>query len=98
LVNSLNPLRLQGQKTAAFEIAEELGDAPDVLALPYGGGGNLCAYALGFGEMGTLPRFVAAQAQNRAGTAASASRVVGPAHESEAQRALADSRGAAPAI
>ena len=62
LVNSLNPLRLQGQKTAAFEIAEELGGAPDVLALPYGGGGNLCAYALGFGELGTLPRFVAAQA------------------------------------
>ena len=65
LVNSLNPLRLQGQKTAAFEIAEELGGAPDVLALPYGGGGNLCAYALGFGELGTLPRFVAAQAANR---------------------------------
>ena len=63
LVNSLNPLRLQGQKTAAFEIAEELGGAPDVLALPYGGGGNLCAYAIGFGELGTLPRFVAAQAE-----------------------------------
>ncbi len=67
LVNSLNPLRLQGQKTAAFEIAEELGGAPDVVALPYGGGGNLCAYAIGFGELGALPRFVAAQAANRAG-------------------------------
>ena len=98
LVNSLNPLRLQGQKTAAFEIAEELGGAPDVLALPYGGGGNLCAYALGFGELGTLPRFVAAQAENRAGTAASAIRIVEPAHEAEAQRALADSGGAAPSI
>ena len=41
LVNSLNPHRLEGQKTAAFEIVEELGGAPDVLALPYGGGGNL---------------------------------------------------------
>lgn len=98
LVNSLNPLRLQGQKTAAFEIAEELGGAPDVLALPYGGGGNLCAYAIGFGELGPLPRFVAAQAENRAGTAASAIRIVEPAHEAEAQRALADSGGTAPSI
>jgi threonine synthase len=98
LVNSLNPLRLQGQKTAAFEIAEELGGAPDVLALPYGGGGNLCAYAIGFGELGALPRFVAAQAANRAGTAASAIRIVEPAHEAEAQRALADSGGTAPSI
>src|SRR5436309_2628423 len=48
LVNSLNPLRLEGQKTAAFEIVEELGAPPDVVALPYGGGGNICAYALGF--------------------------------------------------
>ena len=40
LVNSLNPHRIEGQKTAAFEIDEELGRAPDVLALPYGGGGN----------------------------------------------------------
>ena len=40
LVNSLNPHRIEGQKTAAFEIVEELGGMPDVLALPYGGGGN----------------------------------------------------------
>jgi threonine synthase len=93
LVNSLNPLRLQGQKTAAFEIVEELGGTPDVLALPYGGGGNLCAYALGFGELGSLPRFVAAQAENRAGTAASAIRIVEPAHAAEVDRALAESRG-----
>jgi threonine synthase len=39
LVNSLNPDRIEGQKTAAFEIVEELGRTPDVLALPYGGGG-----------------------------------------------------------
>jgi len=93
LVNSLNPLRLQGQKTAAFEIVEELGGTPDVLALPYGGGGNLCAYAVGFGELGSLPRFVAAQAENRAGTAASAIRIVEPAHAAEVDRALAESGG-----
>ena len=40
LVNSVNPYRVEGQKTAAFEIVEELGGPPDVLALPYGGGGN----------------------------------------------------------
>jgi len=98
LVNSLNPLRLQGQKTAAFEIVEELGSAPDVLALPYGGGGNLSAYALGFREEGGLPRFVAAQAANRGATAASAIRIVEPAHGAEVERALADSGGAAPSI
>jgi threonine synthase len=98
LVNSLNPLRLQGQKTAAFEIVEELGGAPDILALPYGGGGNLCAYALGFGEAGALPRFVAAQAANRAETAASAIRIVEPAHEAQVKRALADSGGDAPSF
>jgi threonine synthase len=95
LVNSLNPLRIQGQKTAALEIAEELGDAPDVLALPYGGGGNLCAYGLGFRETGFMPRLVAAQAENRAGTAASAIRIVEPAHRAEAERALSESGGAA---
>ena len=98
LVNSLNPLRLQGQKTAAFELVEELGGAPDVLALPYGGGGNLSAYALGFREEGRLPRFVAAQASNRSGTAASAIRIVEPAHEPEVERTLADSGGAAPSV
>jgi threonine synthase len=95
LVNSLNPLRLQGQKTAAFEIAEELGEEPEVLALPYGGGGNLSAYAIGFRELGALPRFLAAQAGNRAGTAASAIRIVEPAHRADAERALADSGGEA---
>jgi threonine synthase len=93
LVNSLNPLRLQGQKTAAFEIAEELGGEPEVLALPYGGGGNLSAYAIGFGELGRLPRFVAGQAENRASTAASAIRIVEPAHRADAERALAESGG-----
>ena len=94
LVNSLNPLRLQGQKTAAFEIVEDLGSTPDILALPYGGGGNLCAYALGFGEEGAgMPRLVAGEAANRPGTAASAIRISEPAHAEAAQRAVEDSGG-----
>ena len=94
LVNSLNPLRLQGQKTAAFEIVEELGGVPDVLALPYGGGGNACAYALGFAEerAGT-PRLLAAEAAQRATTVASAIRISEPAHAAEAEAAIEDSGG-----
>jgi threonine synthase len=94
LVNSLNPLRLQGQKTAAFEIVEDLGSTPDILALPYGGGGNLCAYALGFGEEGAgMPRLVAGEAANRPGTVASAIRISEPAHAEAAQRAVEESGG-----
>jgi threonine synthase len=94
LVNSLNPLRLHGQKTAAFEIVEDLGSTPDILALPYGGGGNLCAYALGFGEEGAgMPRLVAGEAANRPGTVASAIRISEPAHAEAAQRAVEESGG-----
>ena len=50
LVNSLNPMRLQGQKTAAFEICDALGTAPTVLALPVGNAGNISAYWMGFKE------------------------------------------------
>jgi threonine synthase len=50
LVNSVNPERLQGQKTAAFEIVDELGDAPDVHCMPVGNAGNISAYWLGYGE------------------------------------------------
>ncbi len=59
--NLVNPNRIEGQKTAAFEVIEQLGRAPDVVALPYGGGGNTCAYAKGFEEDGVTPRLVAAQ-------------------------------------
>jgi threonine synthase len=93
LVNSLNPYRLEGQKTAAFELVEELGVAPDVLALPYGGGGNTCAYALGFRETGSMPLLLAAAASDRAGTAASAIRIAAPAHVAGVERALAESGG-----
>jgi threonine synthase len=50
LVNSVNPDRLQGQKTAAFEIVEALGDAPDIHCLPVGNAGNISAYWMGYGE------------------------------------------------
>ncbi|PLS18094.1 threonine synthase [Bacillus sp. M6-12] len=50
LVNSVNPYRIEGQKTAAFEICDVLGAAPDVLALPVGNAGNITAYWKGFKE------------------------------------------------
>jgi len=50
LVNSVNPYRLEGQKTAAFEVCEQLGGAPDVLAIPVGNAGNISAYWKGFKE------------------------------------------------
>ena len=50
LVNSVNPMRLQGQKTASFEIVDFLGDAPDVHVLPTGNAGNISAYWLGYRE------------------------------------------------
>jgi threonine synthase len=50
LVNSVNPYRLQGQKTAAFEIVDALGDAPDIHMLPVGNAGNISAYWMGFTE------------------------------------------------
>jgi len=69
LVNSLNPHRLEGQKTAAFEICETLGDAPDLFALPVGNAGNITAIWRGFGEyhrfgrIHKLPRMLGFQAQ-----------------------------------
>ena len=50
LVNSVNPDRIEGQKTAAYEICETLGDAPDALAIPVGNAGNITAYWRGFVE------------------------------------------------
>jgi threonine synthase len=87
LVNSLNPYRLEGQKTAAFEVVEELGAPPDLLTLPYGGGGNTRAYALGFAELGVTQRIVSVEAAARAQTLASAIRIVAPAHRQEAEAA-----------
>ena len=50
LVNSVNPYRIEGQKTSSFEICNQLGDAPDVLAIPVGNAGNITAYWKGFKE------------------------------------------------
>ncbi|SDM78963.1 threonine synthase [Bacillus sp. OK048] len=50
LVNSVNPYRLEGQKTAAFEVCDQLGFAPDILAIPVGNAGNISAYWKGFKE------------------------------------------------
>jgi threonine synthase len=94
LVNSTNEHRIEGQKTAAFEILEQLGGLPDVLALPYGGGGNTKAYARGFLEKaGALPRFHPTEAERRADTVASAIRIVAPNHVAEVQGVLERSGG-----
>jgi threonine synthase len=56
LVNSVNPVRLQGQKTAAFEVVDFLGDAPDVHLLPVGNAGNITAYWMGYEQYAALGR------------------------------------------
>jgi threonine synthase len=72
LVNSVNPYRLEGQATAAYELCDALGDAPDVLALPVGNGGNITAYWKGFrryreaGRSASLPRILGVQARGAA--------------------------------
>ena len=94
LVNSLSPHRIEGQKAAAFELVEELGGAPDALALPYGGGGNTRAYFRGFSEAAAgLPRFVLGQAEDRAKTVASAIRIAAPAHADAVLEALTATSG-----
>ncbi len=72
IVNSINPFRLQGQKTASFEIIDVLGDAPDVHVLPVGNAGNISAYWMGYQEFFALgratkrPRMVGFQAAGSA--------------------------------
>ncbi|WP_156249972.1 threonine synthase [Pseudactinotalea terrae] len=72
LVNSVNPFRLQGQKTAAFEVVDALGDAPDIHVLPVGNAGNISAYWMGYREYAsqgpatTLPRMWGVQADGAA--------------------------------
>ncbi len=72
LVNSVNPYRLEGQKTAAFEIVDVLGRAPDVHALPVGNAGNITAYWMGYkqyhdvGRITALPRMLGFQAAGAA--------------------------------
>jgi threonine synthase len=72
IVNSINPDRIAGQKTAAFETIDELGDAPDIHILPLGNAGNLTAYAAGYSEYKQLrksravPRMIGIQAEHAA--------------------------------
>lgn len=72
IVNSINPFRLQGQKTAAFEIVEELGTAPDFHCLPVGNAGNITAHWMGYSEyhergiVNNLPKMVGYQAAGSA--------------------------------
>ncbi|MBT2760440.1 threonine synthase [Paenibacillus sp. ISL-20] len=69
LVNSVNPYRIEGQKTAAFEVVDQLGKAPDVLAIPVGNAGNISAYWKGFkeyhaaGKSSSLPKMLGFEAE-----------------------------------
>jgi threonine synthase len=110
LVNSVNPYRLEGQKTAAFEICEQLGDAPDILAIPIGNAGNISAYWKGFKEYASkkgtsLPRMLGFEAAGAAAlvhnrifenpeTIATAIRIGNPAGWDLAVNAVNESNGA----
>ena len=109
LLNSVNPFRLEGQKTAAFEVLEQLGSAPDWLALPVGNGGNITAYWMGFGEIGASPHMLAGQAEGAAPlvagrpvphpqTVATAIRIGNPARLDQALAAVFESSGGVRAV
>ncbi len=109
LVNSINPYRLEGQKTAAFEICDALGRAPDWLALPVGNAGNITAYWMGFRlyhdqRRTGLPRLLGVQAAGAAPlvlghavdhpeTVATAIRIGRPARGEQALEAAEESDG-----
>jgi threonine synthase len=108
LVNSVNPFRIEGQKTAAFEIVDELGEV-DALCIPVGNAGNITAYWRGFREAGQEPRMLGFQAAGaaplvhgkrveRPETVASAIRIGNPARWEDAMAAVTDSRGAIEAV
>jgi len=109
LVNSLNPYRLEGQKTAAFEICDALGMAPDLLCLPVGNAGNITAYWMGFRQYHSLkgcglPQLLGVQAAGAAPlvlghpvekpeTIATAIRIGKPARGEQALQAAQESGG-----
>jgi threonine synthase len=80
LVNSINPYRREGQKTAVYEIVEELGGSPDAFVIPYGGGGNTSAYAQGLTELGITTPIFSVEAEHRPTTMATAIRIGDPVH------------------
>ncbi|MEC5425461.1 threonine synthase [Virgibacillus sp. C22-A2] len=110
LVNSVNPYRLEGQKTAAFEVCDQLGSAPDILAIPVGNAGNISAYWKGFKEYHELkqtglPRMFGFEAEGAAAivqnkiipqpeTIATAIRIGNPASWDLAVAARDESNGA----
>jgi threonine synthase len=109
LVNSVNEYRIEGQKTAAFEVCDELGEAPDVLCIPVGNAGNVTAWWRGFGEYGAAPELHGYQAAGAAPlvegapvespeTVASAIRIGNPARWEDAMNALTASRGQVRAV
>jgi threonine synthase len=104
LVNSVNDNRVEGQKTAAFEICDQLGEPPDGLCIPVGNAGNITAYWKGFKEYDAAPRMLGFQAEGAAPlvtgapvenpeTVASAIRIGNPARWEEAMDAVTSSRG-----
>jgi threonine synthase len=80
LVNSLNADRREGQKTAVFEVVEELGGAPDAFVVPYGGGGNTSSYAQALTELDLTTPLVSVESADRERTLATAIRIGAPAH------------------
>jgi threonine synthase len=109
LVNSVNQFRIEGQKTAAFELAEALDSALDALCIPVGNAGNITAYWKGFREVGMSPRMFGFQAEGAAPlvhgapvahpeTVASAIRIGNPARWEEAMDAVTSSHGAITAV
>ena len=92
LVNSINPDRLDGQKGVVAEIVRQLGRVPDVIALPFGGGGNVSAVAKGLDEEGLDVRVVVGQAEQRPTTWASAIRIGQPAHTENVNRLVESGR------
>jgi threonine synthase len=109
LVNSVNEFRIEGQKTAAFELAEALGPEIDALCLPVGNAGNITAYWRGFTERGLRPRMFGFQAAGAAplvdgapvahpDTVASAIRIGNPARWEDAMSAMTSSGGAVAAV
>ena len=109
LVNSVNEYRIEGQKTGAFEVCDELGEPPDVLSIPVGNAGNITSWWRGFEEYGAKPALHGYQAAGAAPlvhgapvenpeTVASAIRIGNPARWEEAMNAVTASRGAIRAV
>jgi threonine synthase len=92
LVNSINPDRIEGQKSVVFELLEQLGTVPEIIALPFGGGGNVTAVAAGLAEAGASCRIVVGQAAERSTTWATAIRIAEPAHAAHVAELVATGR------